>query len=486
MKTPKLATRLLLISLCLLLTVSLLAACQSSEEQPPVKTQSTGVKTTVEGGLVDDRLPEDLNFNRGVKILACEQQAYHFYAEDTTEDVINNVIYDRNETVMDRLGIELTWIKRPGTFPEREDFIKAVQQSQSDGNVYDACICYNLVPYAMAAKGLTANLYDTKHIDLTAPWWPKTYLEAGVYKEQIYGLVESCGYGTLERMIATFFNTDLIEDKRLESPYTLVANNKWTFDQMMTMIKDSHVDKLNDGKTNDDFYGLVTGTSPMLDSWFFALGNRYSKLNANGELELVLSDPSLGDYFEKINDAFSSADVMLYDRNGHTKTFVSENAIFYNTIVGMTSTLKDIDIAYGIVPTPKASSDSSYYTHLGNTHDAWCIPTGVKDMDCSSALLECMASESYRQINPVYFEAMLKLRYAQDERIAAMYDLIRENIGFDFCYLYATAFDSDIIPCEVLRKCVTSPTQNKWTDVWGRQGERISTQFQTIVDLYSK
>ena len=152
----------------------------------------------------------------------------------------------------------------------------------------------------------------------------------------------------------------------------------------------------------------------------------------------------------------------------------------------MTNSLKDTDLPYGIVPTPKASSDSEYYTHLGNTHDAWCIPTGVKDMDCSSALLECMASESYRQTNPVYFEAMLKLRYAQDERVADMYDLIRENIGFDFCYLYVTAFDSDIIPCEVLRKCVTNPTQNKWSEVWDKQGERISTQFQTIIDLYSK
>ncbi len=150
----------------------------------------------------------------------------------------------------------------------------------------------------------------------------------------------------------------------------------------------------------------------------------------------------------------------------------------------MTSTLKDTELAYGIVPTPKASSDGEYYTHLGNTHDAWMVPKDAKSLDESSALLECMASESYRQTNPVYFEKMLKLRFAQDERIADMYDLIRECIGFDFCYLYSVAFTTATLPNALIRSCLTNPVKNTWTSVWETNKSSVESQFQTIINAY--
>ena len=489
MKNRSVGIRILLLCLTLTLLLATFAGCDNGKEEP-VETKDTPQNEspllTDENGLLADALPDNLNFNRELTILACQQQSYHFYTEEKGEDVIANVIYDRNEMVKERLGIDINWVFEPGTFNERTTFITKVEEQSKSGSAYDAVICYNLLPYAMAMKGLCANLNDTKYIDLTAPWWPSAYIKTGVYENQIFGLVESCSFGTLERMIATFFNTELVEDKQLDHPYDLVEKYEWTFDKLSSMVKDTWEDKNNDGKkSQQDFFGLVAGgTSPMLDCWFFALGNRYSEVNGDGDLVLLLGDPAVNDFFEKVNTAFATNDILLYDQTGHTKTFVEERAIFYNTIVGMTSVLKDTDLPYGIVPTPKANAADEYYTHLGNTHYAWMIPKDAKSVEESSALLECMASESYRQTNPVYFEKMLKLRYAQDERIAAMYDLVRESIGFDFCYLYSVAFTTATRPNALINSCLTNPVKYTWTSVWESNKTSVESQFQSIINAY--
>lgn len=489
MKKNSLVLRFLLLMLSLLMILPILASCQTTDDDETASTEATddqGSGNASSEELIPDNLPEDLKFDATMEILGSQGQAYHYMSEGLSEDVINNVIYNRNATVEDRLGLELKFILEPGSFAEKDSFMTLVEAKNDSGLPYDAIICYNLLPYAMAMKGLCDNLYDTSYIDLEAPWWPQSYLKTGVYEDQIFGLVESCSYGTLEKMICTFFNEDLVEEHKIESPYDLVEKNEWTFEKVLSMTKDTYQDKNNnEAKDAGDFYGFVAGgTSPMLDSWFFALGYRYSQINGDGDLELLLGKPEVDDFFATFNQAFTSNDNLLYDLAGHKKTFLAENAIFYNTVVGMTTDLKDTTINYGVVPTPKATVAQDYYTHLGNTHDAWCVPVGVKNMDCSSAMIECMASESYRQTNPVYFESQLKLRLAQDERIADMYDLIREKISFDFCYLYAAAFTDQTRPNYLISQCITNPTKKNWSSVWGSNKTVVEERFNYIVNSY--
>lgn len=489
MKRIQLGTRLVICLLSLVLMLSVFAACQTQGGNTTTtegsNSATTGSQETGTTGLQEDALPDDLNFDRLVKVLGCEQQNYHYYALEKNEEMINNVLYDRNATVEDRLGIEIEWIFEPGTFNERTTFIAKVESTNKSGDPYDAVISYNLLPYAMAMKGLCENLYEQGYIDLTAPWWPSAYIETGVFENQIFGLVESCSYGTLERMIATFFNQDLLANKGLDNPYNLVAANEWTFDKLMSMVKDTYEDFNSDSKVDKgDFFGLCAGgTSPMLDGWYFSLGNRYSEINGDGDLVLLLGQPAVGEFLDRVKAAFYTQDVCLYDAS-HTKMFTEERAIFYTTIVGMTAALKETEVEYGVVPVPKSSSEQKdYYTHLGNTHEAWSIPKNVKDLNCSTALLECMASEAYRQVNPVYFESMLKLRYAQDERIADMYDLVRESIGFDFCYLYSVAFTTATRPNALINGCLTSESKS-WSSTWETNQNAVESQFQTIINAY--
>ncbi len=491
MKNSKFLMRFLCLLTVLCMVCAAFASCSADTEEgadttePGSETSSTPALD--EDGYLLDGIPDDFKIDDSFSILGWGEQKSQFYVEDITEDVVKNSIYARNDTVEDRLNVEIQWKFVNGNWSNRDGFTQHVSATSSAGIAYDALICYNLVPYVLAVNGLAENLYDTEYIDLTGPWWPSAYLNEALYNDTVYGLVESCAYGTLRQMTGVFFNNDLIDAKDLTSPYDMVANNTWTFDNMMAMLKDTHEDRNDNGKKDaGDFYGISTGTTAKIDSWFFGMGYRWSDFDGEGNLRLLAGDSSITEYAERLATAFETSDFcpVDFDTVGHFKLFTQEQSIMYMTsLVLADSHLKKLEIDYGVVPLPKGSdSQERYYTHLSNTHDAWCVPGEVDDIDISSAVIECMASESYRKVDPVYYENCIKLRYAPDERLAAMYDLIRDSITFDFFYLFAASFTTP--PLTPLRNCCLYPNQYSWSSTWGANDTVWESEFDSIVALY--
>ncbi len=484
--------RLLSLVLALCTVGLILAACGNSPTTPqqtnngndlPGTTQApvTTEKTDENGYYLDDL--DGIRLDTTFRILGCSEQKSQYYTDEKGNDVVANAIYERNLTVEERLNVEFEWTFEKGNWSNRTSFVQKIQSTSAGGDAYDATMCYNLIPYVMAVQGLAENLYGAEYFDFTAPWWPSVYMSEALLNDTIFGLVESCSKGTLRNMCGVFFNNDLLEARKMTSPYDMVAANEWTFDNMMSLIKDSYQD-LNDNGRKDkgDFFGVSTGTQPKMDSWFYGMGYRMSALDGNGNLTLLLGDPSITEAVETLTKAINTQDFYRYDENTHGDMFVEERAILYMTSVLLAdSRLKDLEINYGIVPTPKLNSDQKeYYNHVSNSHDAWAVPVSGKGVDLSSAVIECMASESYRQVDPVYYETCIKLRYAPDERLGDMYDLIRESITFDFVYLFSASMAS---PANTtVRNCIYNGSS--WATQWASLGASYEAEFAKILALY--
>ena len=67
-----------------------------------------------------------------------------------------------------------------------------------------------------------------------------------------------------------------------------------------------------------------------------------------------------------------------------------------------------------------------------------CIPTTVtgEELDMVSAVMESMASVSYRTVRPAYYETTLRTKIAQDPQSAEMFDIIIDNIYIDAGIIY--------------------------------------------------
>ena len=493
MKKAKTLVRVLLVLLSLCMLVSVFAACtdESGKEGEPATTpgkeQETGPATGADGKILDD-LPQ-LNLNREFTILAVESQRKHFRpTEEEATDNVYKAIIARNATVEERMGVTFKWVLEPGQANAEEisSFIQKVETDYKGDCEYEAVISYNLVPYPLANRGLCQNLADTKYIDLTGPWWPSIFVERLLYKDQIYALVNSCGYGTLTNMTAIYFHNGHIEDKGITSPYEQVANNNWTIETLKASIKDTYQDLDADSKAaaDKDLFGLCTSTNARLTCWYVGAGGRLSDLDGDGKLALTVGSEQFSNIMDSIVDLFSTEDSMVTDAKQYTM-FYEERAVFYLAPLTLSSNIvkKGLEIDYGVAPIPKlTSAQERYYTHVPNTHEAWFISAGAKDVDTSSYFLECMASEAYRQVDPIFYEANLKLRYAPDERLAGMYDLVRDSISFDFLYIYKNILANDVD--KTIRTCIAEPTSSNWSSSWaGIQGS-VETDFQKILDTY--
>lgn len=490
MKKANIALRWIafLLSFCFVLT--LLAACrtESEGEQEETTTSSQVDDRTVGSEELKDSLPADLKFDRTFTIYGNENRKAQYWSDTSDASAgISSVIYARNETVEERLGVEIQWVFALGEGNNVTSFVETIKTKSDAGDPFDGVIAYNLVPQVVAYQGLAANLYDTSYIDLGASWWPEVYQREMVVNDQLYCLVESGSYGLLNHMMAMYFNNDLLADSNLESPYDLVANNRWTVGKLKEMIKDTYQD--TNGNSNvdmdSDVFGYATGTKSKMDCWFFALGNQLSVVDGDRVVSLIGGD-HVDTFIDTMVDFFEGNDAQHHD-SSQFKMFRENRAYFYCSSVMLSENLADVpDVTYnyGVVPMPKMNSEQErYYTHVANCHDTWCVPYNVKDMDCSSAVMECMAYEAYVQINPVYYDTYVKLRYASDERLAAMYDLIRDSVTFDFTYLFSLNFSAK--PGDLIKNCILKPDSKQWSTVYAENVTKLDTAFQSIVATYA-
>ena len=81
-----------------------------------------------------------------------------------------------------------------------------------------------------------------------------------------------------------------------------------------------------------------------------------------------------------------------------------------------------------------------YGTCVRATYSSFVIPRTASDRDMAAAVLECFASESYRQVSPAYYERALKVKYSRDDESAQIYDLIKSSVKFSFGVAYGYAF----------------------------------------------
>ena len=497
MKTAQKLTKILLVLLALAMVLSTFAACATEDDAPVSGAASTEAEGTGnsddigeevdENGYIVDDIPADLNFQDEFMILAASTQQTHFYATEDAVDTVGQAIFKRNLTVEERLGISMKWDLQPCyAGADKTAFAQMVETDTKSGTNIDGVIAYNLVPYRVANKGLCANLADATYINLEKPWWPAEYLNTMMYKNQIFALVDNASVGTLTNLSGIFFNNTMLENKGIQSPYELVKNNEWTIAKLNELTKDTYEDKDADGKVEvaEDIFGVMTSTGARITCWYYGAGIRFSNM-VNGELVLVDDVEYISNRLDSIIGLFDGNNNNYITDKSQYLAFEEERAYFYLCVLSLCTHMvnNNIEIDYGVVPNPKFdSAQERYYTHIPNTHDAWFYANSVQNEECSSAWIECMASESYRQVNYVFFETNLKIRYAPDEQLAGMYDLMRDSITFDFCYIYkevtGTNLDSE------MQACIKTPASYNWATKWAGIKDSVKSQFDSILAIY--
>ncbi len=483
--------RYIAVSAAALLLAASLFSCGDTAKTPAVTTEADTAPVTeaveTEPVYEPDDLPEELDFG-GVTthIFGWEGAAnVEFFVEEADGDIVNDAIFERNRTVEERLNVALTYTLVPGAFDDRAAWVKQVTQSAMAGDgANDIVAGYSMSGATLANNRLLIDLMELEYIDFDKPWWPDSLIKEAICGDKLYFCSGDISTNMIYYLYLIYFNKTLAQNYDVENLYDLVRSGQWTLDKMIEICADLYSDLNGDGQKDPaDQFGYTTH-STWSDTFFFASGLRTTELGAEGLP--VLSDEFGGekaqDLLTKLIDMFATNEMYLgSDYDIVRNQFLEGRALFLTTEVYYAKNyLRDTQIEYGILPVPKYDEEQEdYYTVSSFPYTLYGIPVDAKDPAMSAAILECLASESYRTVSPALFEVALKVKYASDDDASEMYNIIRDSNVFDIGRIFNDSMGGKTY--SLFRSSLSGGNAN-WISTYEKNIKSMTTQFEKVIE----
>ena len=481
--------RILSIALCVLMlagTLTLFSCGNSDEIEQPTDTVSTFTPNN-NNEVVDTSatfdVPDSLDYGgKEIVIMGYDWTNDEFgVMEKEKKGIIDEALVTRDNFLRNYLGIELKIIQESGQWQAVNDgkYTTPIENSIKNGeSAYDIICCYSLAAPLMAANGYMLNMNVdsfttrsgsvTNHLDFDKVWWPDYMINTVKINDKVYFASGDASANLLFNLQAVLFDSTQLRNNQLDENaiYEMVDNGEWTVESLFTMTMGLSENRGDEVWDDNDYYAISTSSGTVLDSFYFATGNRIIENQNN---VLVISDDILE---EKILDIYSMVYSAVYTdhtmRNPKTSAQLlkSGNCIFNITTLNEIRTLTtETDAEIGLLPFPKYDVDDKDYPEM------------------SSAIIETIAYSNYEMVTPVIFETAMKLRYSKDTNTSRMFDVARAGATTDLGVLhYFTFFATGPDPQSMFRNAILT-ANTAWTSNYRNKYE--SSMKNTLNQLNS-
>ena len=450
-------TRILAALLALLMLVGTFAACGGPVEEPdttiPDDTTAAATETEGETEITDD-LPDDLNYGGDkIVILSRYREGWtsgEIAVEKLISEPVNDAVFERNKAVEERLGVEIVSIEEPGD----SAYIvvdKAATAVKAGTHEYDvlAAACYTSLNESI--NGTFADLRQSLYIDLDKPYWSRGFNEVVEYHGAQFSALGDALLSQYRFAFVTLFNKDIFTDTNQPFLYEAVENGTWTLDKQISLIPIFHQDNGNGVQDEEgDIYGLVSCDYVSTDPYWSSCMVDIIKKDADGDYEFVFDSGKLHDVGDKVLRLFFETEDGTYDykMDGENMEQFKIRDMFARGDAAMATirilelesdVMRSMEQKFGVVPMPKFDEQQKEYRTL--LHDQFTVLSVLNTvteerLDEVGAVLEAMASISYKTVRPAYYETTLRTKIAQDPQSAEMFDIIIDNIYMDAGILY--------------------------------------------------
>lgn len=437
----------------IVLLVGVLSACGGGGKKPVVTESGENTAAGSSAGTAEpdafdyesgDRLDKSLDYgNDPFKIITWNTQLISDWIPEYSDNLsaVDEAIYKHLVNVEDRLNLDISIQEIAGRYAQMESFIETLDSYKMAGLMPDLVCQYSLSASIGMLRGLYDDLLQPNHIDYDAPWWNKSLVEGNTVHESLYYITGDMTPTITYNMYLMMFNKELIERYHLESPYTMVDEGNWTLGRFMELIKDTALNPNASGTYNSAdnvMYGLDV-RKLSVDAFQTGFGiSAVAKQNTNDNW--TLSKDYTGTRMTDIVDTvramvFNNPDV-FYDKDGtyDLVPFTDNHAIFLTaTPYDVERAIRDHGMEVGVAPIPKYDAQQEGYgTRLGVTVSLFSVPAGLgDDYARSTAVVEALAIDGYRNLTPVVFEKTFCTRYANRPEDTEMFLLVRDSIVYD-------------------------------------------------------
>ena len=449
----------LMLALLMLLSVTaVFAGCGETQEGPEVG-QTGNVTTNAEGeSAEEDHRFDNVNYDgRSFRIYTSTNVSTmgkgnsNFLIEGTGETdggLVNDAVLERNIQVEDLLGVELEFTQIDLTYNEVAADIRRFTTSGTDE--YDLVI-NDIYAYAeLLIEGNFRNVLDEECVfDFERPYWYKDYMDdLRLMDGYQYVLAGDYFIDILRDAHLLLLNKQIYLDhynRKADELYDVVTNFEWTYEKMNEVISDMYTDKnLNNVKDKGDQFGFMEpefwgGSIP-----FSVSGNpTFISRDEDGYPTVVLHE---GDRANQLANAMStlfnndSASVAHTTDADLLTAFTQDECLIvgYQRLGSLeNSILRQMEGDAAVLPYPMLfASDKKYTTSAHDTTEMGAILATSTDLAFISTVVEVLNRETAKILIPVYYKECLQVQCVDDEKAAAIIDIIHDNFDNSFILAY--------------------------------------------------
>lgn len=492
----------LLCCLCLL-SGALLSCANSGGDNTQETTKNGAAEVSTEpaatetenlydvNGFLKDKLPAQMDFgNETLIIFGWEVGKTDFLADDSSGDLIQKETYRRNTNVEERLKVKLEFdISQKGDNGDRANYISVVENKLKTDEKIDMIACYSMCSANFATSGYLKDLNEYSSIlDFKAPWWSETMLENSEVNGHLYFESGSISATSILQSMVFAANLPLLSSMKIDDPRELVKSGEWTIDKFIEICKNTYQDTntATPGKDIGDTFGYASFDRVVLDGFFASTGLKYLTSDTDGKLILApeFSSEKTYNLLVTLYDAFATDDFMVPSA-ANSSCFAEGRVGLYSTSFSYVMNYAgQVEFEYGYFPYPKADTDQKeYYVTTGFPFSMWQIPTSAANCEHCAYVMEALASEGYRTVQPCIYD---KLRYRgnTDALNLEMFDLILSSKVYDLGRIFHNEFEWASSPVGFYRTHFYTYTPTSWysdlktaTRVMNRVLEKLNKNF---------
>lgn len=398
-----------------------------------------------------------------------------FIAPETeTGDVLNDTAFKRNLEVENLLNVAIT-VQKEGIEKYETTFRNLVMSG--DAESIDLIVLWSP---GQRIKYITENLaYDWRklpYVDLDAEYYNKTANEAYTVDGKQYFAVSDFTYA-IQQHWRILFSKRLAADFSVSSPYDAVFDGTWTFDRLVSDIKNVTVDLNSNGKADlEDRFGLIANPHTTA-AFMFGFGESPVMFGDNGA-EFSLNTESFTDKITKLVGLCDNPDVFI-NKNGNDQyqNFYAGNSL-YMPYSSDPALLREIDVDFGYLPYPKWDEAQENYV-VWAAGGMMALPSTLNNPERSGAVVEALSIASGKYLKDAFVEKYIEGKVLRDDESVKVYRMMRENMTYEVSYNLDPS--GKLTDLAYYRYFIT----NKSTDTasyWAKNSEKIINSYSDFLE----
>ncbi len=451
-------TKVLSLFLALLMLLSVAAAFASCGVGDQNETNNSGTGDVHRETVEEDHRFDNVNYGErpfriytSTNIASTGMGNSNFLIEGTGEidgGRVNDAVLERNILVEDLLGVKLEFTQVDLPYTDVAADIRTLTTSGTDE--YDLVINDIFAFSELLIEGNFRNTLDDDCVfDFDRPYWYSDYMEDLRFVNGYQYILAGDYFADVIRSAhLLLMNKQLYIDHFNSDPneiYDVVTDYKWTYDKMNEIISNVYIDKnLSGTKDDGDVFGFMEpefwgGSIP-----FSVSGNpTFITRDAHGVPEIVVHQ---GDRANQLASAMSAifnnecSSIDMTPEPDILTAFTEGEALIvgYQRLGSLENPIfRNRENETAVLPYPMLmESDKKYTTSAHDTTEMGAILATSTDLEYISTVVEVLNRETANIVMPRYYKEALQVQCVDDEKAAAMIDIIHDNFDNSFILAY--------------------------------------------------